>query len=135
MNKNQVRAAKRSYVTVTREWDEDDQEYVRVRERTYENIPDGAPHAPNKNEGKELRRIMARTGLTEAEVRDRYQYRKQLSKAQKVPKKDVKARDKLHFKREARYQAQKLNLPVYHPDVQKATQLAIDAIRWRRGRW
>jgi hypothetical protein len=39
-------------------------------------------HYPCKKESKVLRRIMAQTGLTEAEVRSRKKYRIELSKAQ-----------------------------------------------------
>lgn len=39
-------------------------------------------HYPAKKEAKLLRRIMAQTGLTEAEVRSRKKYRKMLSETQ-----------------------------------------------------
>lgn len=40
-------------------------------------------HIPNKAEAKTLRKIMAETSLTEAEIRTHKKYRKQLSDAQK----------------------------------------------------
>lgn len=42
----------------------------------------GAPHIPNKNEAKALRRIMSQTGLTREEVRSNPKYRKMLAQAQ-----------------------------------------------------
>ncbi|RPI80668.1 MAG: hypothetical protein EHM34_09730, partial [Nitrosopumilales archaeon] len=48
---------------------------------------DSTKHYPNKNEAKELRKIMASTGLTEEQVRAIPAHRKALSIAQKAGQK------------------------------------------------
>lgn len=62
-------------------WDYDPQRYIRSRKAS---LPLGcnAPHHPNKNEAKLLRRIMAETGLTKDQVRQHAKYRKMLSQEQ-----------------------------------------------------
>jgi hypothetical protein len=88
LSKSEVRSIKDDgYYHREREWDEDEQEYVTVRSTQRHLIDSNDPHAPNKNESKELRRIMAKTHLTEEQVREHPKYRRQLSKAQKVPEK------------------------------------------------
>lgn len=46
-------------------------------------LPDG-PHAPNRNESRELRKICSQTGLTPAQVRTKEIYRQRLAKASKT---------------------------------------------------
>lgn len=119
MNKTQIRKFKntreawsRSYV-----WDEYEQEYE--WQYTHPNIPASAPHAPNKDEAKALRRIMAQTGLTEEQVRAHKKYRIELSNAQKVGRTRTGkiSRKALDKKRALRYATARLGLPVWHADV------------------
>jgi hypothetical protein len=119
MNKTQIRKFKntreawsRSYV-----WDDYEQEYE--WQYTNPNIPAGSPHAPNKDEAKALRRIMAQTGLTEEQVRSHKKYRIELSNAQKHGRTSTGkiSRNALDKKRALRYAARKLGLPVWHADV------------------
>ena len=62
-------------------WDHDRQKFSSSR-KTSLPLGHGAPHHPNKNEAKALRRIMAQTGLTKEQVRDNPKYRKMLSQEQ-----------------------------------------------------
>jgi len=83
------------------------------------NAPKGV-HIKNKNEAKLCRKLMASTGLTEAELRTHKKYRKMLSEEQK---KGTKA--KLHPVDKARRNCMKsitklLKLPKEHPLVIKA---------------
>lgn len=60
-------------------------EYDTLKGRKIANDP--TKHYPNKDEAHLLRKIMAKTGLTEKEIRADKQYRIQLSKAQKQGRK------------------------------------------------
>lgn len=120
MNKTQIRKFKNTREAWSRSnvWDEYEQEYT--WEYTHPNIPANSPHAPNKDEAKALRRIMAQTGLTAEQVRSHKKYRIELSNAQKVGRSNTGklSRADLKKKRALRYAAAKLALPVWHPDVQ-----------------
>jgi len=113
MNRSEVRKLKndayRTYSYVYDEYDDCTREY----ETRW--IPNSAPHAPNKKEGKMLRRIMAQTGLTEEQVRQHKCYRVQLAKASN-PRNGTN-RPALMAKRRLRYCAAQLALPTWHPEV------------------
>jgi hypothetical protein len=113
MHRNQVRQLKNHRYNIRYRYDEEYDEYVREREYWY--IPNDAPHAPNKNEGKVIRRIMSQTGLSEEEVWRHKIYRIQIAQDSN-PRKGTD-RSSLKAKRRLRYAAAQLALPVWHPEV------------------
>jgi hypothetical protein len=113
MHRNQVRQLKNNRYNIRYRYDEEYDEYVREIEHWF--IPNGAPHAPNKNEGKVIRRIMSQTGLTEGEVWHHKKYRIQIAQASN-PRKGTN-RAALQAKRRLRYAAAQLALPAWHPEV------------------
>lgn len=97
----------------------DDDEFYQNFGSSKKNVPAGI-HIKNKNEAKLCRKLMAETGLTEAELRTHKKYRKMLSDEQK---KGTKA--KLHPLAKARRDCMKtitklLKLPKEHPLVIEA---------------
>jgi hypothetical protein len=116
MNKSQVRAIKNDRYSYSYHYDEYEDEDYRQLDRA--SIPRSAPHAPNKNEGRALRRIMAQTGLTADEVMERKCYRVEIAQASN-PRKGTN-RSALMRKRILRYHAASLGLPTWHPDVLKS---------------
>ena len=80
-------------------------------------IPSG-PHAPNSNEAHALRRLMAQTGLTEAQLREHKCYRVQLSEAQKS--KGSKTPLQRRALRVRKNVTRELQLPKEHPQVKEA---------------
>lgn len=65
------------------DWDDERQLYVSGRKVGLPLGPN-APHHPNKSEGKALRRLMAKSGDTEEEVRSSKRHRQELAKARKA---------------------------------------------------
>jgi ABC-type branched-subunit amino acid transport system substrate-binding protein len=96
-------------------------------------IPPG-PHAPNGNEAKVLRRLMAQTGLTESQLREHKCYRVQLSLAQKAcGAKNELQRLALRVRKTV---TRELQLPREHPQVKEAFVAAWQdrgsrLLRWR----
>src|SRR4051812_31831752 len=60
-------------------WDHEEQRDVRVLKS--QGLAANAPHGMNKNEGRAMRRICSRTGLTPDQVREHKTYRQELAKA------------------------------------------------------
>lgn len=86
----------------------------------------GEPHIPNKEESKELRRLMQKSGETEAQVRSKIENRRLLAKAAKSPSQPSKGgRYRIMFIREQRRFAAIMKLPVYDPLVRKAVCAAL----------
>lgn len=110
-SRNEIRALKRqSRITVALD---DQGEW----ETTWRGIPAG-PHAPNKNEGQLLRRLMAQTGLPESELRQRKTYRQQLAQARSARgTKSAEQRYGLHLRKQV---LRELKLPKEHPAVKAA---------------
>jgi hypothetical protein len=92
---------------------------------------DPTKHYPNKDESKELRKIMACTGLTEEEVRADKKYRKQLSDAQKEGQKAKSTELERFYKKLIKEACKTTGLAPQHPD----TIAALDQIiKERSGR-
>lgn len=66
------------------DWDSGREEYVSSRKCGKPLGPD-APHYPNSSERRELIKIMKKSGMSEAEVRDVKSNRQALAKARKAP--------------------------------------------------
>jgi hypothetical protein len=80
----------------------------------------GAPHIPNKQEAKELRRLMKKSGQTEEQVRADIVNRRRLAEARKSPTQGNRShRYNYELKRQQKWIAKTKSLPGYHPDVQK----------------
>ena len=79
----------------------------------------GAPHIPNKQEAKELRRLMKKSGQTEEQVRSNIVNRRKLADARKSPTQSSGHRYEYEMKQQQKRIARYLGLPGYHPDVQK----------------
>ena len=76
-------------------------------------IPDHMGHIPNKSEAKLLRKLQAKTGLTEEEVRSRKKYRKMLSQAAKKSEtKHSNGKSKGGFEKSI---TRTTGLPIEHP--------------------
>jgi hypothetical protein len=96
-----------------------DNNYISGRKRGHL-LGVGAPHIPNKEEAKELRRLMQKSGETEEQVRGKIENRRLLAKAAKSPMQSNGAkRWKFLLKRRQKIVAQRLGLPGWHPDVQR----------------
>jgi hypothetical protein len=113
MKRSQVRQLKNNRYNTYYRYDDEYDEYVRERETWF--IPNGAPHAPNKNEGKVIRRIMSQTGLSEDQVWKCKTYRIQIAQASNP--RNGTDRSALMAKRRLRRAAAQLALPVWHPEV------------------
>lgn len=85
--------------------------------RVLESHPGGPhlPHAPMKRESEVIRKAMAKTGLTEAELRKQKKYRKLFSEAQAH---GTKTKDERSSIRLLKRVTQALKLPREHPLVQ-----------------
>ena len=110
-SKNEIRALKRMG-RVTLELDENGE-----WESTWRVIPAG-PHVPNKNEAQLLRRLMAQTGLTEAELREHKTYRQQLAQARSA--RGTKSAEQRYGLRLRKQVLRELKLPKEHPAVKAA---------------
>lgn len=92
---------------------------------------DSSKHYPNKDEAKELRKIMSSTGLTEEEVRKDKKYRKQLSDAQKSGQKLKTAEDVKFYRDLIKTACKKTGLTPQHPETLKALN---EIIKERQGK-
>lgn len=80
---------------------------------------DPTKHYSNKDESRELRKIMVTTGLTEEEVRADRKYRKQLSDVQKSGQK-VKRSDVVKwYQLQIRKACRQTKLVSHHPETLK----------------
>jgi hypothetical protein len=123
ISKSEVRAIKNSrYQYDTVMVVDENGSFVQEESHMIMPIAHDAPHAPNKNEAKMLRRLQAQTGLNEKELRACKKYRRALSDAQKQHG-DGNNRIKLRVKRLLRECAKNLNLPVWDKAV---GQLALE---------
>jgi hypothetical protein len=78
----------------------------------------GAPHYPNKNEGKALRQLMAKSGNSKEEVLADKSNRRVIAEAQKAGTKgDKERRQAYKIKQIKRWIASKLGVPMYDPAV------------------
>lgn len=118
----------------------DDDEYVDrdyVSERKIgKPLGRGFPHLPNKQEGKELRRLMQKSGETEEQVRSKVENRRLLAAARKSPTVSTGAkRWKYEVKRRQTLIARRLGLPGWHPTVQAELAQFITNYRSRNRGW
>ena len=81
---------------------------------------DNTKHYPNKDETKELRKIMRSTGLSEKEVREDKKYRKMLSDAQKSGQKSKHTLQEKWCYMIAKKACRITGLPREHPETIKA---------------
>lgn len=89
---------------------------------------DNTKHYPNKDEAKELRKIMRSTGLSEKEVREDKKYRKMLSDAQKSGQKSKHTLQEKWCYMIAKKACRTTGLPREHPETIKAlNELLVDA--------
>lgn len=95
-----------------------DNNYISGRKRGHL-LGHGAPHIPNKEEAKELRRLMQKSGETEEQVRSKIENRRLLAKAAKSPMQSVGNRYEYERKRMQTRIAKSKGLPGWHPEVQK----------------
>lgn len=92
--------------------------------------PACGPHVPNKNEARLLRRLMAETGLTEAQLREHKKYRIALSTAQKS--RGVKTPDQRLVRKVLKQVTRELGLAKEHPFTKDAFKHAWDLRKTRR---
>ena len=92
----------------------------------------GAPHIPNKQEAKELRRLMKKSGQTEEQVRSKIENRRLLAKAAKSPMQSHGTRYEYLRKQMQKSIAKYKGLPGWHPEVQK--ELSERLVNQRLGR-
>lgn len=103
-------------------------DYRPLRYRIKQELPSDV-HLMNKNESKLLRKLKKQTGLTEPELRGIKKYRVMLSDAQKI---GTKSKTSIYEKRRRYYNsmkrsiAVKLNLPVWHSDVDTKFKIDLD---------
>jgi hypothetical protein len=80
----------------------------------------GYPHIPNKQEAKELRRLMAKFNKSAEEVRADIENRRKLAKAAKSPMVGNSVhRNLVERKKIQKRISRRRGLPGYHPDVQE----------------
>jgi hypothetical protein len=102
------------------DWDEDRQNYVSSR-KVRRPLGPNAPHIPNKQEARELRRLMAKSGNSAEEVKADKGNRRKLAAAQKSPMQgDWQKRREYLVKMVKRSIARQMGLPATHPDVEAA---------------
>ena|SRR5208283_5452804 len=85
---------------------------------------DPTKHYPNKDEVKMLRKLMAKTGLNEEEIRNIKTYRKMLSEAQKEGQKPKRTRLEKYYHHLIKDACEETKLPKEHP----VTLLVLDEI-------
>jgi hypothetical protein len=88
-------------------------------------------HYPNKDEARELRKIMACTGLSEEEVRQDKKYRKMLSEAQDSGQKAKRTELERFYQKLIKEACRKTKLVPQHPETLKALD---EIIKERSGR-
>ena len=113
---------------------EDDLDFVARGKKPRKIANDSSKHYPNKNESRELRKIMAETGLSEAEVRADKKYRKQLSDAQKAGLKPKRSEAELWYHHCIKEACRKTGLAKEHPETLMELQAVLDERYngWRR---
>lgn len=103
-------------------FDDDDDYYGRTytTARKVKKIAnDPTKHYPNKDEARELRKIMASTGLSEKEIREDKKYRKLLSEAQKSGEKPKHTPQQKWCYMIAKKACKTTGLPREHPETIK----------------
>ena len=98
--------------------------YNHIKSAKIENDP--TKHYPNKNESALLRRIMAKTGLIEEEIRNIKKYRKMLADASKSSKKSLKSASKKYYKKCIKYACKETGLVPQHPKTLEALEKILD---------
>jgi hypothetical protein len=89
-------------------------------------------HYPNKDEARELRKIMASTGLSEEEIRQDPKYRKQLSEAQKDGQKRKRDQITKWYQKMIKKACRQTKLVPQHPETLKVLDelLKNTNLRW-----
>lgn len=100
--------------------DTDQPDYVARGRKFGHPLGAGAPHIPNKQEAKELRRLMQKSGESEEQVRSNLANRRKLAKAAKSSQASGN-RHRIVVMRLRRRIAASMGLPAYAPQVQEAT--------------
>lgn len=116
------------------EYDEEDFEppnYVKRGRKAGHLLGRGAPHIPNKQEAKELRRLMQKSGESEEQVRGKVENRRKLAQAAKSPQ-VAGNRQRIVFIRLRRRIAASMSLPAYDPQVQAATLARVNTPATKR---
>ena len=114
-------------------WDEDDEYYggiVPRNPRKAAAITNGT-HFVNKNEGKLLRKLKQKTGMTEAELRLDPTHRKELSKAQDKGEQSTVSRKEKTEKKIMKKVTKQLGLAKEHPKCVEMYKELMDAYRKR----
>lgn len=99
--------------------DEDPPSYVARGRKAGHPLGADAPHIPNKQEAKELRRLMQKSGESEEQVRSNLVNRRKLAKAAKSSQASGN-RHRIVLIRLRRSIAASMGLPAYAPQVQDA---------------
>lgn len=93
----------------------------------------GSPHIPNKQEAKELRRLMQKSGESAEAVRSKLTNRRRLADAQKSATKRTNGgtREEVLYKRLRRQAAHILDVPVWH----KSVDAKVEELQKKRRTW